>query len=80
MSGGRGWGCQCVGFFIRVLNNFMHAHVDIHYHSTRTNFVDGEVGGDGGDDGGVLSESPLVVFGSKAGPGSGLSEGGLKKY
>ena len=42
--------------------------------------MDGEVGGDGGDDGGVLSESPFVVFGSKAGPGSGLSEGGLKKH
>ena len=49
--------------------------------------MDGEVGGDDGGvllefggDGGVLSKSPFGLFGSKAGPGSGLSEGGLKKH
>ena len=42
--------------------------------------MDGEVGDDGDADDGVLSESPFVVFGSMAWPGSGLSEGGLKKH
>ena len=41
--------------------------------------MDGEVGGDGGDGGGVPSKSEFVLLGSKAEPGSGLSEGGLKK-
>ena len=39
VSGGRGWGMPVCWLFILVLNNFMHAHFDIHYHSTRTNHL-----------------------------------------